>query len=591
MKVDSVLEELRNVGVEVSRRDLVKYAAIGSLSVSAAGLLAACGSDDDEPAEPAVSSGSTASPDEPTSVAEAATAAPDDSTAEPAAEESPAPAGETGQQGGVWRMALHGDPSMNVVQAPGALVDILVYKTMYNNLVKYQLSGDSIEIVPDLAESWEANEDLSEYTFVLKQGVTWHDGEPFTAEDVKFNIDTVLNPENSAAGRANLASIESVEVVDEQTVRFILTAPFAALPVMLGYNRPIFPKHRLEGADFNNPADFLRDPVGTGPFKYVELVQGSHLELAAYEDYHEGRPLLDGIFFRVIPDGNTRVAQLLSGDVDFAVIEPAQLDGVQGNDDIEVRFAPQVNYYFFAFNHDFPFFQDVRVRQALAHALDRQAIIDGILKGAGQLATGPINPLLGDFYNPNVTTYDYDMERAAQLLEEAGWTKGSDGILVNSEGEKFAIRLNCPSTYPIMVQVVTYAQGQYQELGIDLALDVVDWPVHLEKYRAPDYELLMEWWITPPDPDLFAHYHTESENDWQYSNPDVDDLIVRARSEPDLDARIALYQELQEVIADDLPVIYLYYPQEVQAMRRTHGLVEMGYRDALTWMKDVWVDQ
>lgn len=591
MDVERVLNVLNRGGAGISRRELMKYAGIGSVAIGASGLIAACGDDDDD-------DGGDSASDEPTSAsggaAEAtATESPDsgdeDDPTEPADDEGGN--GEV-QQGGVWRMALHGDPSTNVVQAPGALVDILVNKTMYNNLVQYALSedGQSIELVPDLAESWEANDDLSEYTFTIKEGVLWHDGEPFTVEDVKFSIETILNPDNNGSGRANIASIDTVEIVDERTVKFILKESFADLPIMLGYNRPMFPKHRLEGADFNNPTDFLQNPVGTGPFKFVELVQGSHLETEAFEDYFEGRPLLDGIFFAVIPDGNTRVAQLLSGDIDFTVIEPAQLEAVEGREDVEVRFTPQVNYYFFAINHSVERFSDVRVRRALVHAIDREAIIENVLQGAGTVAVGPINPLLGDFYNSDIEPYPYDMDMAASLLEEAGWTKDESGKLVNEAGETFPILFNGPSINPVMVQVIQYAEQQYTELGFEVTLDIVDWPVHLDSYRTGNYDLLMEWWITPPSPDQYSHYHTDAENWWNYSNPEVDDLITRARTEPDYDERVALYQQLSEAIHEDVPVVYLYHPQEVQAMRRTHDLPFMGYRDALTWMEQVWVD-
>jgi peptide/nickel transport system substrate-binding protein len=596
MDVERVLAQLNRHGMGISRRELLKYAGIGSVAFGVSGLLAACGDDDDDDddEEPTTAEDSGEGGDAtPTEGAEEAEETEEEGEGgEATATSSDGGAEGEPQQGGIWRMALHGDPSTNVVQAPGALVDILTFKVMYNNLVQYQLSDDqaSISVVPDLAESWEANEDLTEYTFVIKEGVTWHDGEPFTVDDVVFTIETVLNPDNSAAGRTNLSSVESVEVVDESTVRFILNQSYADLPIMLGYNRPIFPKHLLEGADFANPTEFMANPVGTGPFKFQEQVQGSHLALEAFEEYFDGRPLLDGVYFAVIPDGNTRVAQLLAGDVDFTVIEPAQLEAVQNNEGVEVRFTPQVNYYFFAINHSIERLQDVRVRQALVHAVDRQAIVDNILQGAGSVAVGPINPLLGDFFNPTIEPYPYDLDQAAALLEEAGWTKNSDGKLANEAGETFPILFNGPSINPIMVQVIQYAEQQYSELGFEVTLDIVDWPVHLEKYRAGEYDLLMEWWITPPSPDQYSHYHTDSENWWKYSNPEVDDLLDRARSEPDYDARVELYQELSQALHDDVPVVFLYHPQEVQAIRRTHDLPFIGYRDALTWMEQVWVD-
>jgi len=575
MEIERVVDELRRGGTPVSRRRVLRMAALGSLGIAGAGILAACGGGSESPTT-APSGGSSGS----------------GAGSTPSAEGTPGSGGGEAKKGGVWRMAITANPTAYPITAPGALTDILVNKTIYNSLVQYRLEDDAIEVVPDLAESWEAASDLSEYTFKLKSGVTWHDGQPLTAEDVKFTMDAVLDPNVNASGRGVVSSIDSTEVVDDQTVKFVLKYPFASLPIMLGYNKPIVPKHLLEGQDLNEPAEFLRKPIGTGPFKFQEFVQGSHLAVEANPDYFEGAPLLDGIIFKIIPDGNARVAQVRSGEIDFTVIEPAQIDALSGVDNVEIRYVPQVNYYFFAINHSSPKMQDVRVRQALVYAINRQAIVDQVLKGHGKVATGPINPLLGPYYNPDVPTYDYDPERAAALLEEAGWTKGSDGILTNAQGEKLTIRFNGPKGYPAMEQVITYAQQEYQKLGIQVTLEIVDWPVHLDMYHNLEYDLLMEWWITPPDADLYDHYHSESSSNWwAYKNPEIDDLIVKARSEPDEQRRIELYHELQRKLAEDVPVVYLYYPEEIQAMStRTKDLPAMGYRDALTWMEKVWVE-
>lgn len=582
--IDHVLRQLREAGIHVSRRELLRLAMFSSAALVSGAALAACGGQGGGGAggatPPSGTTGAQASP----------TTAPAATPGQQAAS-TPTAAAQP-RKGGVWRMALHANPTAYPITIPGALADILVNKTIYNCLTQYQLKDGAIEVVPDLAESWEANDDLTEYTFRLKQGVKWQDGQPFTADDVKFTFDAILNPNVNAALRGPVSSIDRVEVVDEHTVRFILKRPFAPFPVMLGYNQAIVPKHLLEGQDLNQPTEFLKNPIGTGPFKFKEFVQGSHLEVVANPDFFDGAPYLDGIVFKVIPDGNARVAQVKAGEVDFTVIEPPQVDALKGADNVEIREAPQVNYYFFAVNHTVPRLQDVRVRRALSHAIDKQAIVDRILRGYGQVATGPINPLLGDYYNPDVTTYEYDMDKAAALLEEAGWTKGPDGVLVNASGERFTILFNGPKGFPVMEQVITYAQQQYQKLGIEVTLDIVDWPVHLEKYRNLEYDLLMEWWITPPDPDLYDHYFSESaQNRWAYKNPQLDELLVQARSEADRAKRVQLYHEIQKLIAEDLPVIYLYYPRELQAVsKRTKGLPLIGYRDALTWMEKVWLE-
>ena len=548
MKIEDMLADRRRTHLRLSRRELIRMAALGA--AAAGGLGSVVGGP---------------------SVARAAAM--------------------VGKRGGVWRMAIPGNPTAYPITIPGKLVDILVNTTIFSTLVKYQLHNGAIQVVPDLAQSWTANATLTEYTFRLRSGVKWHDGQPFTADDVKFTIDAMLNPKVNAGLAGVVSAISQTTVVDPNTVKFTLKYPYASLPVMLGYNVAIVPKHLLESQDLNQPVQFIRNPVGTGPFKFKTFAQDSYLEVSANPDYYFGAPMLDGIVFKVIPDSNVRLAQLKSRDIDFTVIDPPQVAAVQGASGIELRRAPQVDYYFFAINHDLPKFADVRVRQALTYAIDKQAIVKNILKGDGRPATGPINPLLGAYYNPNVETYTYSLDKAQGLLSEAGWKKGPDGILANGKGEKFTLLFNGPKGYPVMEQVMTYAQQQYQKLGFDVTLDIVDWPVHLQKYHDHKYDLLMEWWITPPDADLYDHYYSRSpDNWWGYKNAALDQLLVKARSEPDQRKRVAMYHDIQVAIAKDVPLVYLYYPPELQAISsRTQGLPLIGYRDALSWVSQVWL--
>lgn len=422
MRIEDVLAELHRAAVRVSRRDLIRLAALGG--VAAAGVAEALGG-------------------------------------------APAAEGAAAKKGGVWRMAIPGNPTAYPITIPGKLVDILVNKTIFSTLVRYQLVNGGIQVVPDLAQSWTANASLTEYTFKLRSGVKWHDGQPLTADDVKFTVDAELNPKVNAGLSGIVAAIKETQVIDPLTVRFITQYPYASLPVMLGYNIAIVPKHLLQGQDLNQPVAFIQRPIGTGPFRFKSFTQDTAMEVEANPDYYDGPPLLDGIVFKVIPDGNARLAQLKAGEIDFTVIDPPQLAALQGVSGITVRRAPQVNYYFFAINHDLPKFADLRVRQALTYAIDKQAIVKNILKGDGRPATGPINPLLGAYYNPDVDTYPYNMDKAAALLVEAGWKKGPDGILANAQGQKFTLSMNGPKGYPVMEQVLTYAQQQYKTLGFD----------------------------------------------------------------------------------------------------------------------------
>ncbi|MDQ3549660.1 MAG: peptide-binding protein [Chloroflexota bacterium] len=591
---DLVLDKLATIGVRMSRRRLLKLASVSGLGVAGAAILAACGGDDDDGDEPTQAAATQppggAATQPPSS---SATQPPASNATEPPAAAT-APAGQSeGQSGGTWSMAIISNPTAYPITIPGALTDILVNKTIFNTLLRYDLDGDAIVVAPDLAESFEANDELSEYTFKLRQDVTWHDGEPFDADDVVFTINTILNPDVNARFRSTLSAVESIEKVDDYTVTFKLKFPYAPLPVMLGYNIAIVPQHLLEGQDLNEPTDFIANPIGTGPMKFKEYSSGSFLLTERNDDYFRGPAKLDGITYKIIPDVNTQVAQLQSGDLDFAVIEPAQVEVLENSGNVAVVNAPQVNYFFFALNHNVPLFQDKLVRQAMSYAIDKQAIIEEILQDTATIATGPISPLLAEYYNPDVPTYDYDPEKAAELLAEAGWVAGSDGIL-EKDGEKLAFVLETDKGNPTREQTVTFGQQQLQEIGMDVTIEFYERNIHLERYRPDkEYQALMEWWITPPDPDIFDHYHSTSTNNrWAYSNPDVDKLIEDGRKEPDPDKRAEIYKELQAVIADDAPIIYLYYPQEIQAISmRTKNFPFLGYRDALTHMEEVSIEE
>jgi len=474
----------------------------------------------------------------------------------------------------------------------GGLPNILVNKVLYSTLVKYDPKNWTP--VGDLAERWTVGDDRLTWTFALRRNVTWHDGKPFTARDVKFTIERLwLNPQVPFFQRANLQDIGRVDAVDDFTVRVVTKVPFATLPVMLGYLANILPEHILGGysvEQLRNPVDFLRNPVGTGPFRFGESVLGSHVRLVAYDRYFGGRPRLDAIVFRVVADVEQQLAQLQTGQLDLMIIEPHQVPAVQRMANVQIVDALQVNYTFLGFNHKAEPFGDRKVRQALSYAIDRKAVLEKIYGGKGRLATGPINPLVGWAYTDAVDHYRYDPALAQRLLDEAGWTKGPDGIR-RKAGQPLKFTLDFDRGNPVREQTAVVAQKYWRDVGADVELRVSEFNSLLSRIRARPNPLQawVLWYITPPEADLLAYYHSQGTlNEFGYGNAEVDQLLEKGRATFDQPERARLYQQAQRLIAADAPVVYLVYPAEIQALSaRIQGWVPMGYRDALTHMLGV----
>lgn len=487
---------------------------------------------------------------------------------------------------------LIGDPQPYPVVQPNLISDIMVAKTMYNTLVRFSYD-DGVTPVEDLAESWSSNEDASEWTFELRQDVTWHDGEPFTADDVVFTIETIVDPDTGSRWSSGFSGLESVEALDDYTVRFTFEEPFAPMLTVLAYNIAIVPEHVLADQDLSDPESFRRNPIGTGPFRFVEQVSGSHLTVEANPDYHEGVPDIERVRFRVTPDVNSQVAQLLTGELDVTwTVEPVHYDRVSSADNLDITEVQIPRWDWLPLNLENPLFQDARVRRALAYALDRETMVDRILGGQGEVAQGPIPTVIDWVPRDGVEEIQYDPDQALQLLADAGWEPGDDRVLRNDDGETFSFTLLADRGNPTRDQVYLYAQQAWQALGMDVDIETTEWNTVLARYSEGDYDTRLGWWVIKPDPDLYDYFHTEGDlNSIRYSNEEVDQLLEDGRATTDLDERAEIYNEVQQILAREQPSIFLYYPVEVRAVNeRIQGLPEIGYRDALVWLHRATVE-
>jgi peptide/nickel transport system substrate-binding protein len=421
--------------------------------------------------------------------------------------------------------------------------------------------------------------------------VRWHDGKPFTAADVKFTLEAIVNPEVKALFQSQLKGLQRVDVVNESTVRLICKDPFPAMPIVLAFNVPIAPKHLLEGKDLNTMTDFVRQPVGTGPFRYKEAVKGSHIAVEAFPDHFGGAPKLRGVVFKVVPDVNTVVAQLRTGELDLAVTTATHKETLSGVPHLTFKTIVLPSTFFIALNNArFPF-DDRRVRQAMMLGLNRELMVQRILKGEAPVAAGAYATAFGPYVNPELKPYPFSVAKAKELLAEAGFKPGTDGVL-QKDGKRLAFELMVDKGNPEREQIALYTQQSWKQLGADVKLDVEEWSVFIKKgNRIPsgEYDARTGWRITSPDPDKTAEYTTGGiNNHFAYGNPEVDALMAKARSTVDESARVATFRKLQELIQRDVPLVWVYHQTEILAIsKRVKGYPELGIRDALPWAQQM----
>jgi peptide/nickel transport system substrate-binding protein len=462
---------------------------------------------------------------------------------------------------------------------------------IYDSLVELD---DKLGVKPLLAASWEVSRDGLTYTFKLKKGVKWHDGKPFTARDVAFTFYSVLDPKvttphrgyfDALVGFPELTNKENpkkpeelaqkpIEVLDDHTVRFRLRYPYGAfLAVLVNPRAGIVPEHILKGQDLNT-AEFNRKPIGTGPFKFVEWKRGERIVLEANPDYHGGRPALDRLIYRVIPDNVVLLQELRAGGVDFIERPPlTEVGKLKQTAGLKVLTADNTSYTYLGFRQDLAPFDDVRVRRALYHAIDVPAIVREVLQGYGAIANGQFPP--GSWaYDPSVKPYAYDPNRAKALLAEAGWKPGPDGILVK-DGKRLAFSLRHDQADQTVKDTTIIIQEFLKKVGVEATVEPLDWPTFVKKLFASEFEGIVVGWTNFHDPDPFAWsiWHSsqwKARNFAHYKSARADAALESARQARDQGERKKHYAEFSKILMEDAPYVFLYFPQQVYVTRQSY---------------------
>jgi peptide/nickel transport system substrate-binding protein len=368
--------------------------------------------------------------------------------------------------------------------------------------------------------------------------------------------------------------VKSAEVLDPYTFRVTYKEPFS--PGLDSWGIGIIPKHLLENADINTTS-FNRHPIGTGPFRFIEWVSDEKIVLEANSRYFEGRPDLNGIIYRIIPETALNEMEILTRGADYSGISPFEYRRMEEIPSVKVYSQPSLGYTYIGYNLKNPLFQDRRVRRALTYAINREQIVQYVLYGLGVVATGPF-PNQMWYWNPNVKPIPYDPQKARELLAEVGWKPNKNGIL-EKEGKPFRFTLITNSGNDTRRDVGVLVQRQLHEIGIDVTLELYEWSVFIKDFiDARHFDACILGWGLSVDPDAYEIWHSsqieKGFNFTSYRNPEVDKLLVEGRREYDIRKRKQIYWRIHELIADDQPYTFLFVPLAISALEKRFFLLQ-----------------
>lgn len=419
---------------------------------------------------------------------------------------------------------------------------------LFNGLTAHD--GEN-QVVPGLADRWDYDETAYTYTFHLRDGVKWHDGQPLTSADVKFTIEAIMDPENGAENAPNYEDVEEITTPDEQTVVFRLTGPNAAFLEYM--TMAVLPRHLLDGEDMQT-SGFFRAPVGTGPYKLERWDVGQAIVLVKNEDYYLGCPNIDQIIFKIVGDDNAQAVQLESGELDLALLDPRNAQSFAGRDGFTCYDMMTADYRGILFN----FWNDYWIENrdlipAVCCAIDRKAIIDSVLLGQGMAAYSPLQRNI--YNNADVERYGYDPARAKDILESAGCVMGPDGFY-QRDGQEVGFVISVMAGEQDRIDIAQAAAQQLREAGIHCTVEIpakIDWGGQMAGLIG---------WGSPFDADdhTYKVFGTgKGANYSGYSNQRVDEYLTLARQSADPGVRREYYVKFQEELAADPPYAFICY--------------------------------
>ncbi len=490
--------------------------------------------------------------------------------------------------------AARGELRVAIQRAPNTLNPLLsanttegfINRLTFDTLVSVNGKGTATvpilaTVVPTTANGGISPNGLT-ITYHLHRGVRWQDGVPFTSKDVKFSWQAMMNDANNVNERVGYEDVASVDTPDALTVVFHLKHPFAPFvnTVFGESDNPdcIVPEHLLGKYPDINKIPFNNAPIGTGPFRVVRWVRGDHIDLVANDDYFRGKPKLAKITIREIPDENTSVNALRAHDIDWVFeLSPEFYHQVQGIPGITILLNSQPQTLSMLMNMSRPLLSDVRVRQAIAYAIDKQSLVDKNTGGTAQVATADQPPFQWS-YTSNVTRYPTSVSKSRALLASAGFAPGPDGIMRRA-GQPLSLELSYNVENKTRALVAVQIQSMLKAAGIDAQIKTYPANMLFATYGQGGvltngrFDLNVSGWIAGQDPDDHSEFacdqiprpsHPDGVNYSRYCNPEMDAAQAKALSSYDQSVRKPAYVKIQQLLTRDLPVLYIWYPRQIQ---------------------------
>ena len=467
-----------------------------------------------------------------------------------------------------------------------------VVQHLFVSLLKYD---EYLVITPWAAESYEILDEGLRIAFVMKQGILWEDGVEMTADDVAFTYRTMINPETPTAYAGDFLMVDEFIQTGKYSFEVTYKSPYARS--LETWMARILPKHILEKENLRETV-YARAPIGNGPYKLKEWVAGSRIVLEANPRYFEGRPKIDRLIFSIIPDLTTMFLELKAGALDMMGLTPQQYT-YQTETPAVADFYNQFRdlsfaYTYLGYNLESPLFNNVNVRRAIAHAIDKKEIIAGALLGQGEATIGPYVP--GTWaYNTAIAEYPTDIALAETLLAEAGWVKDSKGMLRNAKGLPFAFTIMTNQGNEQRIKTAVIIQSQLKKLGMNVSIRTVEWATFFSQFvNKGFFDAVILGWTTPLDPDLYDVWHSSrlrptGLNFMKYANPEVDALIEYARRTFDRDERKKAYDAVQVYLHEDQPYCFLFAPYSLPVVHKRFQGIQQAPAGITYNMKEWWV--